>query len=582
MAAAATTGTPIKQQPPPLPLAIEREGSAAAPAEPVQQTSRRGGRGRRKQQQQQVLRNRRKPIHGSRGDRGTRSSGQQNRESGNEFLPSPAESVLRHMMSGRFRRWVMYEWHYSAIDRPYFMRNEMQELLDATGLGHVTHLTGGEWSIVRSAFGRPRRVSLAFLKQERGRLNLYRERVRAAYEAAGGNEVPPDLPRPLKVGQQVVARHPATGSLHDGIILTIKANKYRVQFNRSELMTEVVRDTEVMPLEPSENLPLNLLHTPPLLNGRPTPAGAVTAGQAGYGLGPTAASFVRRRQLMQLGHTMATGQRQQQHQLDHPVGIPMQNPRVDHQLLGELSGALDRKEELLSKLRAMNTTAEGGSHIDPSTGRPAEPFQASYAAVLTALQAVNTELQGLTSRLQSRSHLQVDPQAVAASAAALKSLKAPAQQQPVVAAAAAAAALGRAASGPGSMCADVGASAANAANTVAAALVKGATAEACSVVQRIRAQQQQPGALVADGHKQPQEASQLDDTISGCISMLVTVHRLTSPPGVGQPQLAPAAIEAALDAVLQQLRPQAASNSKAFADIVNSVRLLKAQLTKAH
>lgn len=45
-------------------------------------------------------------------------------------------------------------------------------------------------------------------------------------------EVPPELPRPLKVGQAVVARHPITRQLHDGIILTIKSNKYRVQFNR--------------------------------------------------------------------------------------------------------------------------------------------------------------------------------------------------------------------------------------------------------------------------------------------------------------------------------------------------------------
>jgi hypothetical protein len=45
-------------------------------------------------------------------------------------------------------------------------------------------------------------------------------------------EVPPELPRPLKVAQAVVARHPGTRSLHDGIILTIKSSKYRVQFNR--------------------------------------------------------------------------------------------------------------------------------------------------------------------------------------------------------------------------------------------------------------------------------------------------------------------------------------------------------------
>jgi hypothetical protein len=34
------------------------------------------------------------------------------------------------------------------------------------------------------------------------------------------------------VSQAVVARHPVTRSLHDGIVLTTKPSRYRVQFNR--------------------------------------------------------------------------------------------------------------------------------------------------------------------------------------------------------------------------------------------------------------------------------------------------------------------------------------------------------------
>jgi len=57
--------------------------------------------------------------------------------------------------------------------------------------------------------------------------------VRAVYEAGGvGGDVPTDTPRPLRVGQSVVARHPATRTAADGIVLTIKPSKYRVQFNR--------------------------------------------------------------------------------------------------------------------------------------------------------------------------------------------------------------------------------------------------------------------------------------------------------------------------------------------------------------
>lgn len=59
-------------------------------------------------------------------------------------------------------------------------------------------------------------------------LHPCREHVRRKYEEAGlGSEVPPELPRPLRVGQEVVARHPGTRQLHDGVILTVKGSKYR-------------------------------------------------------------------------------------------------------------------------------------------------------------------------------------------------------------------------------------------------------------------------------------------------------------------------------------------------------------------
>jgi hypothetical protein len=37
-----------------------------------------------------------------------------------------SESMLTHMMAGGLRRWVLYEWLYPAIDRPWFMKNELQ------------------------------------------------------------------------------------------------------------------------------------------------------------------------------------------------------------------------------------------------------------------------------------------------------------------------------------------------------------------------------------------------------------------------------------------------------------------------
>jgi len=48
-----------------------------------------------------------------------------------------SESTLRHMMSGGLRRWVLYEWLYPAIDRPWFMKNELQVCVVAVRLPPV-------------------------------------------------------------------------------------------------------------------------------------------------------------------------------------------------------------------------------------------------------------------------------------------------------------------------------------------------------------------------------------------------------------------------------------------------------------
>lgn len=38
----------------------------------------------------------------------------------------PAESKLRHCLTARTRRWAVAEFFYSAIDRPWFLRNELK------------------------------------------------------------------------------------------------------------------------------------------------------------------------------------------------------------------------------------------------------------------------------------------------------------------------------------------------------------------------------------------------------------------------------------------------------------------------
>ena len=87
--------------------------------------------------------------------------------------------ALLHLLSTPSRRlFAMVESFYSTVDRAYFNQNEFQEDLDALGLSHVQTLTRTEWSRVRAVMGRRRRMSPAFFKEERRRLEEYRQLVR--------------------------------------------------------------------------------------------------------------------------------------------------------------------------------------------------------------------------------------------------------------------------------------------------------------------------------------------------------------------------------------------------------------------
>jgi len=47
------------------------------------------------------------------------------------------------------RRWLIFEWFYSAIDYPWFAKRELMEYSIHVGLGNIPGLTRVEWSLVR-------------------------------------------------------------------------------------------------------------------------------------------------------------------------------------------------------------------------------------------------------------------------------------------------------------------------------------------------------------------------------------------------------------------------------------------------
>ena len=86
---------------------------------------------------------------------------------------------LHHCLgTKRARRWCLYEWFYSGIDRLYFEQNEFRLLLNDLGIGHVDKLSRTEWAYIRGKLGKPRRLSVRYLEEEREKLQQYREEVR--------------------------------------------------------------------------------------------------------------------------------------------------------------------------------------------------------------------------------------------------------------------------------------------------------------------------------------------------------------------------------------------------------------------
>ncbi|RVW53166.1 Protein always early 2 [Vitis vinifera] len=141
------------------------------------------------------------------------------------------------------RRWCTFEWFYSAIDYPWFVKKEFVEYLDHVGLGHIQRLSRVEWDVIRSSLGKPRRFSERFLHEEKEKLKQYRKSVRTHYTElrTGAREgLPRDLARPLSVGQRVIALHPKTREVHNGSVLTVDHDKCMVQFDCAEIGVEFV------------------------------------------------------------------------------------------------------------------------------------------------------------------------------------------------------------------------------------------------------------------------------------------------------------------------------------------------------
>ncbi|CAM6016402.1 unnamed protein product [Sphagnum balticum] len=346
---------------------------------------------------------------------------------------------VTHCLCTKVRQWCMCEWFYSAIDLPWFARNEFVEYLNHAGLGHVPRLTRVEWGVIRSSLGKPRRLSKRFLEEEREKLATYRESVRTHYHELriGLREcLPTDLAHPLTVGQKVIARHPKTREMHDGSILTVDRCRCRVQFDNPDLGVELVLDIDAMPIHQLENMPEVMRRCRVLVDGGHYPLlqdakdhklrVALSAGVAARAalneqlewpacnVIPFSQIFLndlsKRAQVDSADSirsakaaTNEAAAAAQKVGLSQPFGISQLQARdADVRALADLSRALDKKEALVAELCQMNDEA----NVKCNGLRISEAFQRQYATVVLQLKEANKQVATALVQLRQRNKYQ--------------------------------------------------------------------------------------------------------------------------------------------------------------------------------
>lgn len=176
---------------------------------------------------------------------------------------------LRNLLKlPKAHKMCMFEWFYSHIDQPLFCgENDFCACLKESFPELSTKmLTRAHWSKIRRLMGKPRRCSEAFFREERAALDSKRSRLRllqqrkiACDDQEAWCDLPREVPMPLVLGTNVTARVRGT---HDGLFtgqidaVDTSNAVYRVTFDRPNLGTHVVADTEVASCEPQETINL--------------------------------------------------------------------------------------------------------------------------------------------------------------------------------------------------------------------------------------------------------------------------------------------------------------------------------------
>ncbi|KAK9161497.1 hypothetical protein Syun_007838 [Stephania yunnanensis] len=266
-----------------------------------------------------------------------------------------------------------------------------------------------------------RTLALKFLREEKEKLELYRESVRTQYTELRANirvGLPGDLAQPLSVGQRVIACHPKTRELHDGSVLTVDRSKCRVQFDRPELGVEFVMDMDCMPLNPLENMPEALRRQSFVANklhenfNEPQANGQLKDWKTGvYSKGAPSENLENGDSMPHVSspmYPMSTLLRQAKGDTINAVSLAkaaageivnaqkaaysqpctlaqIQAREADIRALSELTRALDKKEALLLELKHLNDEVLENQKDGDNSLKDSESFKKQYAMVSSAL-----------------------------------------------------------------------------------------------------------------------------------------------------------------------------------------------------
>ena len=205
---------------------------------------------------------------------------------------------LINCLNGSTRSWAIHEFFYSDIDRAWYDANPFVKDISKLGILPTTKLTRREWSVVRRMIpNRPRRFSKRFIFSQLRERNKYRDMVRELQQNPDQtNHTGYAIPAPIKVGATVTAFNKKYLILHRGTVLFYDAysSRYLIQFERKELGTEFVSDTQVS----SHGVPEILMPpAPSILTGAPEETALsnyIRVGELPYGtsFGPLSGTWI--------------------------------------------------------------------------------------------------------------------------------------------------------------------------------------------------------------------------------------------------------------------------------------------------